>query len=155
MQSNKINNLLSLKPVLIQSVDSLHIAQKLNRSLGNKNLTQDILVQVNTTAETSKSGVSLANAEEMLWQIAALPCLRVRGLMTIGLMSIDAERTRPYFRQLRELRDKIGRQNIPGVELDYLSMGMSDDFEVALEEGSNMLRLGSVLFGQRNYGGGQ
>jgi len=112
-------------------------------------------VQVNTTAETSKSGVSLANAEEMLWQIAALPCLRVRGLMTIGLMSIDAERTRPYFRQLRELRDKIGRQNIPGVELDYLSMGMSDDFEVALEEGSNMLRLGSVLFGQRNYGGGQ
>jgi len=155
LQSNKINNLLSLKPVLIQSVDSLHIAQKLNRSLGNKNLTQDILVQVNTTAETSKSGVSLANAEEMLWQIAALPCLRVRGLMTIGLMSIDAERTRPYFRQLRELRDKIGRQNIPGVELDYLSMGMSDDFEVALEEGSNMLRLGSVLFGQRNYGGCQ
>ncbi len=153
LQSNKINNLLSLKPFLIQSVDSLHIARELNRSLGRKNLTQDILVQVNTTAETSKSGVSLANAEEMIWQIAALPCLRVRGLMTIGLMSIDAERTRPYFRQLRELFEQLAGQKIPGVELKYLSMGMSDDFEVALEEGANMLRLGSVLFGQRTHGG--
>ncbi|HPH61234.1 MAG TPA: YggS family pyridoxal phosphate-dependent enzyme [Candidatus Syntrophosphaera sp.] len=155
LQSNKINNLLSLKPLLIHSVDSLHIARELNRSLGRKNLIQDILVQVNTTAETSKSGVSLANAEEMIWQIAALPCLRVRGLMTIGLMSIEAERTRPYFRQLRELFDQISRQNIPGVELKHLSMGMSDDFEVALEEGSNMLRLGSALFGQRTPGGAQ
>ncbi len=154
LQSNKINNLLSLKPLLVQSVDSLHIARELNNSLGRKNLNQDILVQVNTTAETSKSGVSLANAEEMIWQIAALPCLRVRGLMTIGLMSIEAEKTRPYFVRLKSLADNIARQNIPGVEIKYLSMGMSDDFEVALEEGSNMLRLGSALFGQRNYGGG-
>ncbi|MBW6513133.1 MAG: YggS family pyridoxal phosphate-dependent enzyme [Candidatus Syntrophosphaera sp.] len=152
LQSNKINNLLSLKPFLIQSVDSLYIAQKLNRHLGSKNLTQDILIQVNTTSEESKSGVSFDNALDMMWQIAALPCLRVRGLMTIGLMSIDPERTRPYFRQLRELAAKIGQQAIPGVEMKYLSMGMSDDYLVALEEGSNMLRLGSALFGARNYG---
>ncbi len=153
LQSNKINNLLGLKPLLIQSVDSLHIARELNKALGRKNLSQDILVQVNTTAETSKSGVSLTNAEEMIWQIAALPCLRIRGLMTIGLMSIDAAKTRPYFAQLRDLAEKIAGQNIPGVQMEYLSMGMSDDFEVALEEGSNMLRLGSALFGTRNYGG--
>lgn len=153
LQSNKINNLLSLKPILIHSVDSLYIAQQLNRALGNRNLTQDILIQVNTTDEPSKSGVSFANAEDMIWQIAALPCLRVRGLMTIGKMSIDAEKTRPYFRQLKELFDKISTLDIPGVEMKYLSMGMSDDYIVALEEGSNMLRLGSVLFGARTYGG--
>ncbi|MDD4224053.1 MAG: YggS family pyridoxal phosphate-dependent enzyme [Candidatus Cloacimonetes bacterium] len=153
LQSNKINNLLRLKPVLIHSVDSLHIARELNKSLGRKNLTQEILVQVNTTAEASKSGVDLNNAEEMIWQISALPCLRVRGLMTIGLMSLEAGKTRPYFVSLRNLAEKIAGQNLPGVEMRYLSMGMSDDFEVALEEGSNLLRLGSVLFGKRNYGG--
>lgn len=153
LQSNKINNLLSLKPMLVQSVDSLHIARELNRSLGRKNLIQDILVQVNSTAETTKSGVSLDNAEEMIWQIAALPCLRIRGLMTIGRMSIDLEKTRPYFAQLRDLAAKIAGQKIPGVEMKYLSMGMSDDYQVALQEGSNMLRLGSVLFGQRDYEG--
>lgn len=152
LQSNKINNLLSLNPLLIQSVDSLHIARELNKSLGRKNLTQDILVQVNTTAESSKSGVCLDNAEDMIWQIAALPCLRIRGLMTIGLMSIEAQKTRPYFAQLRNLAEKTAGQNIPGVEMKYLSMGMSDDYQVALQEGSNMVRLGSVLFGQRNYG---
>jgi pyridoxal phosphate enzyme (YggS family) len=136
-------------------VDSLYIAQKLNASLGRKNLTQDILIQVNTTAEASKSGVSFANAEDMLWQIAALPCLRVKGLMTIGLMSIDPEKTRPYFAMLRELFERFGKLEIPGVEMRYLSMGMSDDYLVALEEGSNMLRLGSVLFGARDYGARQ
>lgn len=153
LQSNKINNLLSLKPILIHSVDSLYIAQQLNRALGNRNLTQDILIQVNTTEEASKSGVSFTNAEDMVWQIAALPCLRIRGLMTIGKMSIDPEKTRPFFRQLKQLSDNISTLDIPGVEMRYLSMGMSDDYLVALEEGSNMLRLGSVLFGARSYGG--
>lgn len=153
LQSNKINNLLSLKPLLVQSIDSLYIARELNRACGRKNLTQDILIQVNTTAEPTKSGVSFENAEEMVLQIAALPCLRIRGLMTIGLMSIDPERTRPYFTQLKALYEQLAAADIPGVEMEYLSMGMSDDFPVALEEGSNMLRLGSVLFGARSYGG--
>ncbi len=154
LQSNKINNLLSLKPLLIHSVDSLYIAQLLNMALGRKNLTQDILIQVNVTAEPSKSGVSFENADDMIWKIAALPCLHIRGLMTIGKMSIEAEKTRPYFQQLRELSISISKQEIPGVEMRWLSMGMSDDYLVALEEGSNMLRLGSVLFGERKYGGG-
>ena len=135
-------------------MDSLYIAQKLNASLGRKNLTQDILIQVNTTAEASKSGVSFANAEDMLWQIAALPCLRVKGLMTIGLMSIDPK-DQTLFCHAERAFERFGKLEIPGVEMRYLSMGMSDDYLVALEEGSNMLRLGSVLFGARDYGARQ
>lgn len=152
LQSNKINNLLSLKPTLIHSVDSLYIARELNAALGRKNLTQDILIQVNTTGEVSKTGINPRNTEEMLWQIAALPCLRVKGLMTIGLLSLDPERLRPYFRQLKELFDCFTGQEIPGVEMAHLSMGMSGDYLVALEEGSNLLRLGTALFGAREYG---
>ncbi len=152
LQSNKINKLLSLKPILIHSIDSLHIAQKLNDSLGRKNLTQDILVQVNTTGEESKTGVNFSNAEDMVWRIAALPCLRVKGLMTIGMLSENPEDTRIYFKQLRELAEKIRSEEVPGLEMKYLSMGMSADYLIALEEGSNMLRLGSVIFGARNYG---
>lgn len=152
LQTNKINKLLRLEPVLIQSVGSLRLAQELNKSLGRKNLTQDILVQINTTAEESKSGISLDNAEDMIWKIASLSCLRVRGLMTMGVMSLDPEKTRPFFKQLYSLKEKLESQNISGVSWDHLSMGMSGDFEVALQEGANMLRLGSVIFGQRNYG---
>jgi len=152
LQTNKINKLLSLNPALVQSVGSLYLAQELNRSLGRKNLTQDILVQINTTAEETKSGVDLDNAEDMIWQIASLSSLRIRGLMTMGVMSLDPEKTRPFFRQLFALKEKLESQNIPGVSWEHLSMGMSGDFEVALQEGANMLRLGSVIFGQRNYG---
>ena len=153
LQSNKINNLLKLKPMLIQSIDSLYIAQQLNRSLGRKNITQDILIQVNTTAETTKSGVNPENAIDMIWQIAALPCLNIKGLMTIGMLSPNPENTRPYFRKLWKLKEKIEAEKIPEVQMKYISMGMSEDYLIALEEGSNMLRLGTIIFGTRNYGG--
>ena len=153
LQTNKINNLLKLKPMLIQSIDSLYIAQQLNRSLRRQNLTQDILIQVNTTAETTKSGVNPENAIDIIWQIAALPCLNIKGLMTIGMLSPDPKNTRPYFRKLWKLKEKIEDEKIPEVEMKYISMGMSEDYLVALEEGSNMLRLGTIIFGPRNYGG--
>ena len=139
--------------MLIQSIDSLYIAQQLNRSLGRKNITQDILIQVNTTAETTKSGVNPENAIDMIWQIAALPCLNIKGLMTIGMLSPNPENTRPYFRKLWKLKEKIEAEKIPEVEMKYISMGMSEDYLIALEEGSNMLRLGTIIFGARNYGG--
>ena len=152
LQTNKINALLELKPCLIHSIDSLYLADKLNAALSRTGRIQDILVQVNTTQEASKSGVDLVNAVDMVGQIARFPHLKVRGLMTIGLMSIDAERTRPYFQKLKQVFDQIKALGDPEIEMRWLSMGMSDDFLVALEEGSNMLRLGSVLFGARNYG---
>lgn len=166
LQTNKIKALLELKPCLIHSIDSLYLAESLNAALARFNRVQDILVQVNTTQEASKSGVDLSNAIEMVGQISQLPFLRVKGLMTIGLMSIDAERTRPHFQKLKQVFDQIktmieegsfasGDPGSSAVEMRWLSMGMSDDFLVALEEGSNMLRLGSVLFGARNYGSGK
>lgn len=150
LQSNKINQLLSLKPYLIQSIDSLYLAEKLHKALGRTNRSQDILIQVNTTAEEQKSGVNFANAEELLWKIASFSTLRVRGLMTIGKLHPNPEISRPYFRQLKELFDKT-RNELPGA-FDILSMGMSHDWEIALEEGANMLRIGSAIFGERYYG---
>lgn len=155
LQSNKINALLELKPALIHSIDSFYLAEKLSRALGGRGLSQDILVQVNVTSEASKSGVDLDNALEMVSQISLLPHIKIRGLMTIGLMSIDAERTRPYFTRMKSLFDQLAALNDPAIEMRWLSMGMSDDFLVALEEGSNVLRLGSAIFGARNYGKGK
>ncbi|MCK9556533.1 MAG: YggS family pyridoxal phosphate-dependent enzyme [Candidatus Cloacimonetes bacterium] len=150
LQTNKINQLLSLKPYLIQSIDSVYLAEKLHKALGRTNRSQDILIQVNTTEEEQKSGVNFGNAEELLWKIASYSTLRVRGLMTIGKLHPDPEISRPYFRQLRELFEKV-RTDLPA-GFDYLSMGMSHDWEIALEEGANMLRIGSAIFGERYYG---
>jgi pyridoxal phosphate enzyme (YggS family) len=150
LQSNKINQLLSLEPLLIQSIDSLYLAEKLHRALGRTNRNQDILVQVNTTAEEQKSGVNFANAEKLIWKIASFSTIRVRGLMTIGKLDPNPEISRPYFKQLKELFDKIKKDYPEG--FDYLSMGMSHDWEIALQEGANMLRIGSAIFGERNYG---
>lgn len=149
LQTNKINQLLALKPLLIHSIGSLHLAEALHKALGRTNRSQEILVQVNVTDEETKSGVSFANAEEMIWKIASYSTLYVRGLMTIGKLDPDPEVSRPYFKQLKTLFDKI-RQDFPG-SFDYLSMGMSHDWHIALAEGSNMLRIGSAIFGQRNY----
>ncbi|MDI3504177.1 MAG: dependent protein [Candidatus Cloacimonadota bacterium] len=150
LQTNKINQLLSLKPYLIHSIDSLHLAEQLHRALGRTNRTQDILIQVNVTEEASKSGVTFENASELIWKIASYSTLYVRGLMTIGKLHPDPEVSRPYFRQLKQLFDQI-KQDFPG-NFDYLSMGMSHDWQIALQEGSNMLRIGSAIFGYRDYG---
>jgi PLP dependent protein len=150
LQSNKINQLLTLKPLLIHSIDSLHLAEKLHRALGRTNRTQEILIQVNVTEEESKSGVTFDNARELIWKIASFSTLYVRGLMTIGKLHPDPEISRPYFRQLKELFDEV-KQEFPG-SFDYLSMGMSHDWQIALQEGSNMLRIGSAIFGYRHYG---
>ena len=152
LQSNKINQLLSLKPLLIHSIDSFFLAEKLHRALGRTNRTQDILTQVNTTQEESKSGVTFDNVREMFWQIAALSTLRVRGFMTIGKLHPNPEISRPYFKMLKELIDEIKEQNVENLRLDYLSMGMSHDWKIAIQEGSNMVRIGSSIFGERHYG---
>ena len=153
LQTNKINALLEMRPSLIHSVDSVYLAENLEHALSRLNRVQEVLVQVNTTAEQSKSGVNFDNALEAVPLIAAFPHLKVMGLMTIGIMSIDAERTRPYFKMLKELYDTLAGQPDTQYTMRWLSMGMSDDWKVALEEGSNMLRLGTALFGTREYGG--
>jgi PLP dependent protein len=135
----------------VDSVDSLKLAEKLDaaaRSLGRK---LDVLVEVNVGGEAAKSGVAADSAEleELLIAAPRLEALVFRGLMTVPPFTDDPEGARPYFRKLRELRDTIAARKLPAVSMDQLSMGMSHDFEVAIEEGSTCVRVGTAIFGER------
>jgi len=152
LQSNKINQLLSLKPFLIHSIDSVYLAQKLHLALGRSNRIQDILIQINSSEEDSKSGLSFADVEEAIIKITKYSTLFIRGLMTIGKLD-EPEASRPLFRQMKEMFDNLKAKDLPGVNMDYLSMGMSHDYTIALEEGANLVRIGSAIFGERNYRG--
>jgi hypothetical protein len=135
----------------VDSVDSLKLAQKLDaaaRTLGRK---LDVLVEINGGGEAAKSGVppDSRELEELLIAAPRLEALAFRGLMTVPPFTDDPQGARPYFRKLRELRDTIAARKLPAVAMDQLSMGMSRDFEVAIEEGSTCVRVGTAIFGQR------
>ena len=135
----------------VDSVDSLKLAQKLDaaaRTLGRK---LDVLVEINGGGEAAKSGVppDSRELEELLIAAPRLEALAFRGLMTVPPFTDDPQGARPYFRKLRELRDTIAARKLPAVAMDQLSMGMSHDFEVAIEEGSTCVRVGTAIFGQR------
>lgn len=134
---------------LIHSVDRLKLARALDRAAQKQGKVQDILLEVNLAQEASKSGFAPEAAPELLEAVAALPHLRVRGLMTMPPWFTESEDARPYFRALRELRDRLAAHARPGVNLTELSMGMSGDFEVAIEEGATLVRIGTAIFGPR------
>ncbi|MGB3436977.1 YggS family pyridoxal phosphate-dependent enzyme [Achromobacter sp.] len=136
----------------VQSLDRAELAEALHRRLANEGRTLDVLVQVKTSPEPSKYGMDPADVSAFLRRITAdYPTLRVQGLMTLAVNSPDAAEVRACFRALRELRDRLRQENLPGVSLDRLSMGMSGDFELAIEEGSTEVRIGSAIFGARSY----
>lgn len=151
LQANKVNKLLELDPVLIHSLDSLSVAEKLQQRCDILQRDQAVLIQVNTTNEESKSGLDVASVLPFLVELEKYPRLKVKGLMTIGLYSENAEDTRPYFKILKQLQDTIIQEKIPWVEMQHLSMGMTNDFEVAIEEGATIVRIGSAIFGARLY----
>ena len=148
LQSNKINKLLSLNPALIHSVDNLHLAEKLNTRLAAINRIQDILLQVNTSGEESKFGVTPEAAAELAGKILEYDNLNLIGLMTIGRFTEDEMELRASFSLLRSLKEQLSKE-YSELELKWLSMGMSNDFEIAVDEGANLLRLGTVFFGAR------
>lgn len=149
LQSNKINKALPLFD-MIQSIDSRRLAAAIQHRAERDNIAEvPCLVQVNVAGESSKHGVPLESAIEAIREMARHDRLRIRGLMTIAPYTSDPESVRPVFRQLRLLADRISDARINGVSMDTLSMGMSGDFEVAIQEGATMVRLGSVLFGPR------
>ncbi len=133
---------------LIQSVDSLRVAFEIDRQAAKINKVQDILVEVNTSSFATKFGIKSNEAIEIIKEIAKLKNIKIKGLMTIAPLVDNPEKTRPHFRMLREIRDKINELNEQNGlnELNVLSMGMTDDFAVAVEEGSNMVRLGRAIF---------
>jgi len=146
LQTNKAREAVEVF-TLIHSVDSLHLALAIDKEAARIKKVQDILVEVNTSGEAAKFGIKPDEAVEVVKEIAKLKNIRIEGLMTIAPVVNNPEEARPYFRRLKDLRDKINQSGVAGYELRVLSMGMTDDFEAAIEEGSNMVRIGRAIFG--------
>jgi pyridoxal phosphate enzyme (YggS family) len=148
LQSNKAKAAVG-RFALIHSLDRLSLAEALEKAAARLGTVQGVLVQVNLAGEASKSGVAPEAAAELLQALKRFPHLRVMGLMTLPPFFPDPEAVRPYFRALRELRDRLKAQGLADTGLPELSMGMSGDFEVAVEEGATLIRVGTALFGPR------
>lgn len=145
LQTNKVKYIVG-KVSLIHSVDSLHLAEEISKKATALGITQDILLQFNISGEESKSGASEDEAESLLAAVSALSGIRVCGLMTMAPLDADEEETRAVFKGLRSLFEKLKEKNYPGVALTELSMGMSNDFELAVKEGATLIRIGRSLF---------
>ncbi|MCK4508034.1 MAG: YggS family pyridoxal phosphate-dependent enzyme [Desulfuromonadales bacterium] len=148
LQSNKVKYLRG-KVAMIHSVDRLSLAKEIDRQWGKDDACIDILIQVNLGEEESKSGTTASDLIALVNQVAQLQHVHIKGLMALPPWQEDAEAVRPYFRQLRELAEQIDRFKLPNVTMQELSMGMSHDYEVAIEEGSTMVRVGTAIFGAR------
>lgn len=150
LQTNKIKYVLG-RACLIHSVDSLRLAEAIEAECVKKKLETDILIEVNVAGEESKFGVSVESSLELIRQIALLPHLHIKGLMTIAPYVENPEENRGIFQRLRELSVDIKEKNIDNVGMDILSMGMTGDYQVAIEEGATHVRVGTGIFGERNY----
>lgn len=149
LQRNKVKDVIG-RVFLIHSVDSLGLAAEISKQSVKRALATSILLQVNIAGEASKHGFAPQDLLREIKEIRLLPGIRIKGLMTMAPIAAAPEEVRPVFRGLAELALRLGKEN-PGLELSELSMGMSDDFEIAVEEGATMVRIGSRIFGQRQY----
>jgi pyridoxal phosphate enzyme (YggS family) len=148
LQTNKCKYAVRLFD-MIHSVDRLKLARELDRRAGMAGTTMTILVEVNVSGEAHKSGIPPDDTLPLIREIATLDHLRVKGLMTMPPWFDDPEDARPYFASLRQLAERIEDEHIPGVEMKELSMGMSQDYRVAVEEGATIVRIGTAIFGER------
>ena len=150
LQTNKVKYLVG-RVAMIHSVDSLHLAEEISRQGVKQNVTVDILVEVNVAGEESKYGVTMEEAPALVEQIAALPNIHVRGLMTIAPFTEIPEENRIFFQKLKQLSIDIEQKSIDNVSMSVLSMGMTGDYCTAIEEGSTCVRVGTGIFGERIY----
>jgi pyridoxal phosphate enzyme (YggS family) len=148
LQSNKVKYLAGLV-TMIHSVDRLSLAEEISRQWGRLGSCCDILIQVNISGETTKSGSSEAGALQLVREVARLPNVRIRGLMTMPPFFDDPEAARPFFAALHRLSQTVTDAAVPGVSMAELSMGMSGDFEAAIQEGATLVRVGTSIFGSR------
>jgi pyridoxal phosphate enzyme (YggS family) len=149
LQTNKVKDVLKFAD-MIHSVDRLSLVEKLDQRLQHEGRSMDILIQVNTSHEESKYGVSPEEAIDLVRQTAKYDTLKIYGLMTIGLFTKDEVKIRKCFKSLKGINDNIIKEGIDRVQMKYLSMGMSGDYQIAIEEGANMVRIGTAIFGARN-----
>lgn len=147
LQTNKVKQIIRFTD-LVHSLDRLHLAEEINKRAQQIDRTQSVLVQVNVAEEKEKFGIFPADVVSFIEEVRGFGYLKIEGLMTMAPFFAEAERARPTFRKLKELSDRI-KEKYPDLPLKYLSMGMTNDFEVAIEEGSNMIRIGTAIFGRR------
>ena len=150
LQTNKLKYVIG-KTVLIHSVDSVHLACAIHEMSEKKGLTTEILLEINIAGEESKHGISPEALEDTVREISKLSCVKIRGLMTVAPYTENSEENRVYFKQMKQLMVDINSKNIDNVYMDMLSMGMTGDYEVAIEEGATLVRVGTGIFGHRVY----
>ncbi|MBR4831686.1 MAG: YggS family pyridoxal phosphate-dependent enzyme [Butyrivibrio sp.] len=150
LQANKVKYLPGVA-CMIHSVDNRKLADEIEKQASKHDLVMDVLVEVNMAHEDTKFGLSPDEAIDFVKEISTLPHLNIRGFMTIAPYTEDPESNRVYFKGLRELKDQVNSLAIPGVHMDTLSMGMTGDYEVAIEEGATFVRVGTGIFGERDY----
>jgi pyridoxal phosphate enzyme (YggS family) len=148
LQSNKAKNAVRVFD-LIETVDSIKLARAINRACGNIDKVMPILMEINSGEESQKAGVMPEDAISLARDMSELNNIKLMGLMTMGPFAGDPEDSRPYFQKTKKLFEEIKEMDLPGVEMKYLSMGMSNSYKVALEEGANVVRIGTKLFGER------
>ena len=150
LQTNKVKYLIG-KTKLIHSVDSYKLACEIEKQAAKQDIVMDILIEVNIANEETKFGLSKDNVIELVRQVSLLPHVRIKGLMTVAPYVEDSEENRGYFRKIKQLSVDINNQNIDNVDMNILSMGMTGDYMVAIEEGATMVRVGTGIFGERDY----
>ena len=150
LQSNKAKKAVKIFD-MIETVDSMKLARAIDRACQNMGKVMQVLIEVNSGEEPQKAGVMPEDGISLVRDMSELKNIKIMGLMTMGPFAGDPEDARPYFQKTRKLFEEIEALNLPGVEMKYLSMGMSNSYRVALEEGANMVRIGTKLFGERIY----
>lgn len=150
LQTNKLKYVVG-KTVLIHSVDSGHLAEAIEAESAKRDVVSEILLEINIANEASKHGIAPEETEELVKRLAPLPHLKIRGLMTVAPYTGTPEENRPYFQKMKQLVVDINSKNIDNVTMDILSMGMTGDYEIAVEEGATLVRVGTGIFGHRIY----
>lgn len=151
LQKNKVKRIVKFVD-MIETVDSIELAEEIDKRCAALDKIMPVLVEINSGKEPQKAGVFPEEAEKLIREIAKHPNIRVEGLMTMGPMFGNPEEARPYFVETRKIFDKIRCFDIPNVEMKYLSMGMTNSYQVAIEERANIVRIGTKIFGERNHG---
>lgn len=148
LQKNKVKKAVKIFD-MIETIDSVELAEKVDKECMLNNKIMPVLIEINSGEESNKTGVFPEDVEQLIFQIKDLPNIRIKGLMTMGPRFGDPEKSRPYFKITKQAFDSLKAQNIPNVEMKYLSMGMSNSYPIAIEEGANIVRIGTKLFGER------
>ena len=149
LQRNKVKKAVNLFD-MIETIDSVELAEEVNKQCVSVGKIMPVLIEINSGKESNKTGILPEHVDKLIMQISSLPNLRIQGLMTMGPRFGNPEDARPYFKATKAIFNQIGSTKIPHMEMRYLSMGMSNSYKIAIEEGANIVRIGTVLFGKRN-----